>query len=150
LIIRKFRLEYEGKERFNGGVGHMMKPIYLKTAKGTEEIKTRAGGLIPRVRQALIFVDGRRSTDDLYAMLKADDLAATLALLVEQGYIELSAQAEPVAAAPAASSVPAAAVLTERELALVKQRAIEKEEREALELEEKEARELSRNFMSRM
>ena len=62
-----------------------MKPIYLKTVKGTEEIKTRAGGLIPRVRQALIFVDGRRSTDDLYAMLKAEDLAETLALLVEQG-----------------------------------------------------------------
>lgn len=128
-----------------------MKPIYLKTAKGTEEIKTRAGGLIPRVRQALIFVDGRRSTDDLYAMLKAEDLAETLALLVEQGYIELSVQQEPVA--PAASAVPAApvgAALTEKELALAKQKAVEKEEREALELEEKEARELSRNFMSKM
>lgn len=128
-----------------------MKPIYLKTAKGTEEIKTRAGGLIPRVRQALIFVDGRRSTDDLYAMLKAEDLAETLALLVEQGYIELSVPAEPVA--PAASAAPAApvgAALSDKELALAKQKAIEREEREALELEEKEARELSRNFMSKM
>ncbi|CAN5321125.1 hypothetical protein BH11PSE11_BH11PSE11_28570 [soil metagenome] len=126
-----------------------MKQIYTKTAKGTEEIKTRAGGLIPRVRQALIFVDGRRSTDDLYAMLKAEDLAETLALLVEQGYIELSTPVEPaapVAPAPVANAAGQSAL----ELALAKQKALEKEEREALELEEREARELSRNFMSKM
>jgi hypothetical protein len=126
-----------------------MKQIYTKTTKGTEEIKTRAGGLIPRVRQALIFVDGRRSTDDLYAMLKADDLAETLALLVEQGYVELSTPAEPAAPVAPAPAVSAAGQ-TALDLALAKQKAIEKEEREALELEEREARELSRNFMSKM
>ena len=128
-----------------------MKQVYLKTAKGTDEIKTRAGGLAPRVRQALIFVDGRRSTDDLFAMLKTDDLAQTLAQLVEQGYIELTMieSAAPEPARPVAAAA-ATVALSEKDAAIARQKAIEKEERESLELEEREARELARNFMSKM
>ena len=35
--------------------------IFAKTRKGHEEIETRSGGLSPRVRRVLIFVDGKRS-----------------------------------------------------------------------------------------
>jgi hypothetical protein len=47
-------------------------------------------GLSPRVRRVLIFVDGKRSVDDMRAMLQSDDLQHTLGMLEEEGYVELS------------------------------------------------------------
>lgn len=81
-----------------------MNQIFSKTAKGQEEIKTRAAGLSQRSRQVLIFVDGKRTRGDLHSMLKGDDLDALLASLVEQGFIEVSGVAE---ASPAAKEAPA-------------------------------------------
>lgn len=90
-----------------------MSRIYSKTEKGQEEIKTRAGGLSQRMRQVLIFIDGKRSRDDLYGMLKGDDLDELLAALATQGLIEATGSAAPKqaaapASAPAAASAPVA------------------------------------------
>jgi hypothetical protein len=81
-----------------------MRTIYRKTPKGITEIETRALRLAPRLRSALILVDGKRSDDELSAMILSEP-AATLAGLLEGGFIEiLSSLAEPAprAAKPAA------------------------------------------------
>lgn len=64
-----------------------MSEVFSKTDQGQQEIKTRAGGLTQRVRQVLIFVDGKRDITALRKMLPADDLEPTLQALQEQGYI---------------------------------------------------------------
>lgn len=64
--------------------------IFAKTHKGHDEIETRSGGLSPRVRRVLIFVDGRRSVEDLRGMLQYDDLQHTLGMLEEDGFIEMT------------------------------------------------------------
>ena len=86
--------------------------VFAKTPKGHDEITTKAGGLSPRVRRVLIFVDGKRTVDDLRGMLQSDDLQHTLGMLEEAGYIELvsltNANGKPVAPqAPQASSITA-------------------------------------------
>ncbi|MBL8405898.1 MAG: hypothetical protein JNL16_15245, partial [Dechloromonas sp.] len=62
--------------------------IFAKTQKGHDEIATKAGGLSPRVRRILIFVDGKRTVEELRGMILADDLQHTLGMLEEEGYIE--------------------------------------------------------------
>ncbi|WP_415033546.1 MarR family transcriptional regulator [Azonexus sp.] len=66
-----------------------MAAIFAKTAKGQAEITSKAGGLTPRVRRVLIFIDGKRSVDDLRGLVSADDLQITLGHLEEAGFIEL-------------------------------------------------------------
>ena len=86
-----------------------MTTVYRKSAKGQHEIETRANRLVPRLRTALILVDGRRTDADLRALVQAEPDAALLALL-EAGYIEVvSTQAPPPFAPPA---TPAAAART--------------------------------------
>lgn len=46
-----------------------MAVVFAKTAKGHEEIANRAGGLTPRQRRVLIFVDGRREAEALRTKL---------------------------------------------------------------------------------
>jgi hypothetical protein len=62
--------------------------VFAKTPKGQDEVATKAGGLSPRVRRVLIFVDGKRTVEDLRGMLQSDDLQHTLGMLEEEGYIE--------------------------------------------------------------
>src|SRR5680860_850552 len=82
-----------------------MSEVFSKTDQGQEEIKTRAGGLTQRVRQVLIFIDGKRDIGALRKMLPADDLEQTLQALQEQGYIAaITITEEP---APSASIAPA-------------------------------------------
>ena len=69
--------------------------VFAKTQKGHEEITTKAGGLTPRQRRVLIFIDGKRSVDDLRGMLQADDLQHTLGMLEEDGYIAVSSVVTP-------------------------------------------------------
>lgn len=64
-----------------------MSKVFSKTGKGQEEIKVRTGNLSQRVRQVLIFIDGKRDLDALRAMLPAGDLENTLQMLQEQDYI---------------------------------------------------------------
>jgi hypothetical protein len=77
--------------------------IFRKTAKGVTEIETRAHRLAPRLRSALIMVDGKRSDADLRPLITQQP-DETLAALAEQGFIEI------VAAAPAMAPLPRAAV----------------------------------------
>lgn len=64
--------------------------IFAKTRKGQDEIATKAGGLTPRIRRVLIFVDGKRTVEELRGMLQSDDLQHTLGMLEEAGYIEIA------------------------------------------------------------
>ncbi|NJD25135.1 MAG: hypothetical protein FIB06_06990 [Betaproteobacteria bacterium] len=68
-----------------------MAVVFAKTPKGTEEMTNRSGALGPRVRRVLIMIDGKRTVEDLRAMLQADDLQTTLGLLEEDGYIVVAA-----------------------------------------------------------
>jgi hypothetical protein len=85
-----------------------MATIYRKTAKGHSEIETRAHRLSPRLRSALIMLDGRRSDDEVRKLIpQADD---TLRLLDEQGFIEvigITQDAPPPRPAGAAAARPA-------------------------------------------
>jgi hypothetical protein len=91
-----------------------MTTVYRKSAKGQLEIETRANRLGPRLRTALILVDGRRSDADLRALIQLE-ADATLVGLLEGGYIEIvtsqAAAPTPASVAPAAASAatPAAA-----------------------------------------
>ncbi len=82
--------------------------VFAKTPKGHEEITSKAGGLTPRVRRVLIFVDGKRTVDDLRGMLQSDDLQHTLGMLEEDGYIAVSSVISPqgMVSAPAAALPP--------------------------------------------
>ncbi|HRI18864.1 MAG TPA: hypothetical protein PL196_10105, partial [Burkholderiaceae bacterium] len=83
-----------------------MTTVYRKSAKGQHEVETRANRLGPRLRTALILVDGRRTDAELRALIQLE-ADATLLGLLEGGYIEVvSAQ---VVAAPAAQAAPAPA-----------------------------------------
>ena len=90
-----------------------MNIVYRKTAKGISEIETRAHRLVPRLRSALILVDGKRSDDELAGMILTDP-AGALSSLVDDGLIEVLAtlanpldearRALPAAAAPSRES----------------------------------------------
>lgn len=88
-----------------------MANIYRKTSKGSEEVATRAHRLSPRLRTALILVDGARDEAALRGLI-GPNAAETLQELVAQGYIEVAAVVEEVrkpekAAAPAAAAAAA-------------------------------------------
>lgn len=88
-----------------------MATTYRKSAKGIAEIATRANKLVPRLRSALILVDGKRSDEDLRSLIlqQPDE---TLLALAAQGFIEVVSVTDtrpiPVArvAAPAAATPP--------------------------------------------
>lgn len=86
-----------------------MSTVYRKTAKGQSEIETRAFRLLPRLRQALILVDGKRSDDELAQMIFAEP-RATLEALRADGFIEVAAtmaDTAPVREPAAAAAAPA-------------------------------------------
>jgi hypothetical protein len=68
----------------------MKTTIYRKTAKGQAEIETRAHRLPPRLRGALIMVDGQRTVEDL-AKLVPGDAAGSLEQLLADGFIDVFA-----------------------------------------------------------
>jgi hypothetical protein len=84
-----------------------MATIYRKTAKGHSEIETRALRLSPRLRSALILIDGRRSDDDMRKLIlqQPDE---TLRTLSEQGFIEVIAitQEQPTPRQPSNVAAP--------------------------------------------
>jgi hypothetical protein len=89
-----------------------MTTVYRKSAKGQHEIETRANRLGPRLRTALILIDGRRSDVDLRALIQAEPDATLLALL-EAGYVEVvsvqGASPQTVVPSSAAAGAPASA-----------------------------------------
>ena len=66
-----------------------MTKIFRKTDKGTNEIATRANRLVPRLRTALILVDGTRNEGELGGLI-AQHPAETLQELLTLGYIEVA------------------------------------------------------------
>ena len=84
-----------------------MPHIHRKTAKGLAEIETRVHRLPPRLRSALILVDGKRSDDEL-AKLVLQDPEGTLKALLEGGFIEPSGELPPAERAPEPRPAPAA------------------------------------------
>ena len=64
-----------------------MPTVYRKTTKGAAEIATRANHLAPRLRSALIVVDGKRSSAELVKLIPGSGEEALLTLL-KAGYIE--------------------------------------------------------------
>lgn len=85
-----------------------MASVYRKTDKGIAEIETRANRLVPRLRTALIMVDGKRSDNDLRTLCGGDP-EEVLGTLVAQGYIEVIGTVAERAPAPPASAPGAAA-----------------------------------------
>ena len=85
-----------------------MAVVFAKTPKGQEEIANKSGGLSPRVRRALIMIDGKRSVDELRSMLQSDDLQHTLGMLEEDSYIAVasSSKSEPLPSITAFSKLP--------------------------------------------
>jgi hypothetical protein len=110
-----------------------MAAVFRKTPKGVAEIETRAHRLAPRLRSALIMVDGRRSVDDLRGLIlgQAEEVLGALA---QDGFIEALAAAPaqapastraPSAAAPAAvAAPPASSASLSRPLETVKRDAV--------------------------
>lgn len=86
-----------------------MSTVYRKTAKGQAEIDTRAHRLLPRLRQALILVDGRKTDAELAKLILAEP-EATLATLLTDGFIEAVATVAdaPPERKPEAASAPSA------------------------------------------
>lgn len=83
--------------------------IFAKTLKGHQEIETRSGDLSPRVRRVLIFIDGKRSVEELRGMLQSDDLQHTLGMLEEDGFIGMLGVAGPANAKSEAHPPPSLA-----------------------------------------
>jgi hypothetical protein len=90
-----------------------MPTVYRKTAKGQDEIAHRTHRLPPRLRQALILVDGKRSDEDFARMLpQADEV---LPALIDGGFVEAAGvvaatpERVPLASALAPVAPPAAA-----------------------------------------
>jgi hypothetical protein len=77
-----------------------MATIYRKTDKGRLEIDTRAHRLPPRLRTALIMVDGQRS-DAVLRQLILQQADETLATLLSHGFIEVAATTAGDSVAPA-------------------------------------------------
>jgi len=65
-----------------------MSTIYRKTEQGHDEIAKRTRRLVPRLRQALIVIDGKRNEDELNKLIAAP-VDEVLQALLEQGYIEV-------------------------------------------------------------
>lgn len=84
-----------------------MPAIYRKTDKGRAEIETRAHRLAPRLRAALIVVDGRRDDAELARLVMQSD--EVLDLLEQQGFVERVAVAAAGSRAPLTAPAPLAA-----------------------------------------
>lgn len=82
--------------------------IPIKTAKGVEEMETRKHGLPPRLRTALIMVDGHSTLAEILAKCGefAERIESHLRELQAQAYIETgeAAEAEPEPAEPTAAA----------------------------------------------
>ena len=85
--------------------------MLAKTAKGAEELKSRAHGLAQKLRSLLIMVDGASTAGDLLAKFGGiPEVEVGLQALVDQGFVEIGGapMAAPAPAAPAAAPAPPA------------------------------------------
>jgi hypothetical protein len=127
-----------------------MSETFGKTAKGQDEIKTRVAGLSQRLRQVLIFVDGKRSVEELKGMLKADDINEMLAALAEQGLVEKVAAPAKPAAAPVTVAPPPPAAAPAEEASALSEKDIKAAEKRQKQLERERELAIERALSSRM
>lgn len=83
-----------------------MGTIYIKTAAGQRELQTRERRLAPRMRSLLILIDGKRTHEELAALVQ--QLDTNLPTLLDAGLVEIVAAASPDSAsamAPASLAV---------------------------------------------
>ena len=64
-----------------------MNTIFIKTDKGRAEVDLKAGGLSAIERRVLIYIDGKRTIEELRALPKIDDIQGVIQNLLQQGYI---------------------------------------------------------------
>lgn len=77
--------------------------VFHKTQAGADEIATPAHALPPKLRRALIMVDGAKSVAELSAMFRPGEAAAILLELQAKGLVSLSGgEVAKAAEAPAA------------------------------------------------
>lgn len=79
-----------------------MKPaIYSKTAKGIAEVETKANGLSRLERSVLIYIDGKRTSEEIKQLPRvSDQLTNILHTLETGGYIQLITPSHPTPAPP--------------------------------------------------
>lgn len=95
------------------------KSVPVKTKEGTQEIRARTLGLAPRIRTALLLVDGVKSTAELERLMEAAGVTpGALQLLLDKGLIRFAEEpdqpAAPVTLHDAAHTVLAANHHTEQ------------------------------------
>ncbi|HEX8957835.1 MAG TPA: hypothetical protein VF798_16260, partial [Burkholderiaceae bacterium] len=93
------------------------KVVPVKTKEGTQEIRARALGLAPRIRTALLLVDGVKSLDELERLMDAAGVTpGALQMLLDKGLIRIpepepaqqiveTMEAPPITVSEAAQSV---------------------------------------------
>jgi hypothetical protein len=89
--------------------------VFHKTEAGAREIAGTTRGVNPKLRRALILVDGTKSVADLAPMFRPGEADAILAELQSLGLVSLAGGAvAPVSEPAGAPASPAAAVTHER------------------------------------
>lgn len=89
--------------------------VFHKTQAGAHEISGATRGINPKLRRALILVDGAKTVADLEPMFRPGEAEAILAELQSLGLVSLAGGAmAPVSEPAAAPASPAAAITPER------------------------------------
>jgi len=88
--------------------------VFHKTQAGANEIATPVHALPPKLRRALIMVDGAKSVAELSAMFRPGEAAAILLELQAKGLVSLSGGEVAKVAEAAAAPDPAAGLPRER------------------------------------
>jgi hypothetical protein len=115
--------------------------VPVKTQEGLEEIKNRALGLAPRVRTALLLVDGVKSIRELEPLLVASGVKpGTLEILLEKGLISVSVHAPAVASANDVTTEAEALPTPQVESAAEAESAVQVEAAPAIEMTEPAAK----------
>ncbi len=78
--------------------------VFEKTLKGQEEVKNKTHNLSMIERRVLIFIDGKRTLDDLRSLPGVKDLDGVLSLLSTQGYIVQMAEVKKASASVSEAS----------------------------------------------
>lgn len=115
--------------------------VPVKTQEGLAEIKNRALGLAPRVRTALLLVDGVKSIRELEPLLVASGVKpGTLEILLEKGLISVSVHAPAVTPADDVTTEAEALPTPQVESAAQAESAVQVEAAPAIEMTEPAAK----------
>ncbi len=89
--------------------------VFHKTEAGAREIASPSRGLPPKLRRALILVDGAKTVSDLAPMFRPGEVESILVDLQSQGLVSLAGgELAHVSSAPTAAAAPAIVISQER------------------------------------